>query len=156
MAEDAYSIYWEAPEHNHIEKSSDWYWVLGIVAIAGAITSIIFHDVLFSVVIILGAMTMVIVSHRHPRTIPFEISARGVRIDSTLYPYATLESYFLDEENHINPQLILKSKKMFVPLLILPIPDEYITEIENFVSRRLIEEELEEPFSHRLLEYFGF
>jgi hypothetical protein len=152
----ARSIYWEAPEHNHIEKSADWYWVLGILAIAGSVVSIIFNNVLFGVVILLGAMTMIITSFHKPRVIEFEVSARGVRIENTVYPYATLESYYLDEENLINPQLIVKSKKLFVPLLIIPIPEEYINEIELLISQRLPEEHLEEPFAHKLLEFFGF
>ncbi len=150
------SVYWEAPEHNHIEKSNDWYWILGIVAIAGSVASMIFGNVLFGVVIILGAMTMFIVSHRKPRVIEFEVSGRGVRIRNDFYPYATLDSYYLDEQNLINPQLIVKSKKLFVPLLILPIPEEYIDIIEKTISARLREEHLEEPFSHILLEFLGF
>ncbi len=152
----AHAVYWEAPEHEHIEKSSDWYWILGILAIAGSLTSIILGNVLLGILIPLAAFVMVLVSHRHPRTISFEVSARGVRVHDTLYPYATLESYYLDETNHIDPQLILKSKKLFVPLIIIPIPDEYINEIERLVSARLPEEHLEEPFSHKLLEFFGF
>ena len=36
MAEAIKAVTWEAPEHHHIEKRSDWFWVLGILAIAGA------------------------------------------------------------------------------------------------------------------------
>lgn len=156
MEETPKSIFWEAPEHHHAEKSSDWFWVLGIIAVAGSVTSIILGNVLFGVVILLAGSTLFIAAHQKPRTIKFEVSLRGVRIDTTLYPYATLDSYYLDEENHINPQLILKSKKFFVPLLIIPIPDEYIDEIEDLVSDRLPEEYMEEPLSHRMLELFGF
>jgi len=156
MEKSARSISWEAPEHYHIEKSNDWFWMLGILAVAGTAASLIFGDVLFAVVILLAAVTMFVVGHQKPRVIPFEVSLRGVRIDKTLYPYATLESYYLDEENHVNPQLILKSKKMFVPLLIVPIPDDHIDDIEDLVNDRLPEEYLEEPLSHRLMEFFGF
>lgn len=156
MQPSARSISWEAPEHHHIEKSNDWFWVLGILAIAGSVASIIFGNVLFGVVILLAATTMFIAAHQTPRVIDFEISVRGVRVDNTLYPYATLESYYLDEENHVNPQLILKSKKLFMPLIIIPIPDDYIDEIEDMVNDRLPEEFLEEPLSHRLFEFFGF
>jgi hypothetical protein len=156
MVEDVRSIYWEAPEHNHIEKSGDWFWILGIIAVTGAIVSIIFGNILFSIMILLGATTMALVGSREPRIIPFEVSGRGIRIDKTLYPYATLESFYLDEENHVNPQLILKSRKMFVPLLIMPIPGEYADLIDSTLGERLPEEELEEPLSHKLLEFFGF
>lgn len=150
------SVYWEAPEHHHIEKSSDWYWILSILAIAGSVASIIFGNVLFGVVIILAATTMIITSHRYPRVIEFEVSGRGIRIRNDLYPYSTLESFYLDEESPLGPQLLVKSKKMFVPLLILPIPEEYIEEIEHLIAPRLYEEHLEEPFSHHLLEFLGF
>jgi len=156
MSDGARSIYWEAPEHYQEEKSSDWFWMLGIAAIAGSVVSIIFHNVLFAIVILLAATTMFIVAHQKPRTIPFEVSLRGMRIDKTFYPYATLESYYLDEENHIDPKLIIKSKKTFVPLLIIPIPDQYIDDIETVVSSKLPEEFLEEPLPHQLLEFFGF
>ncbi len=156
MEETARSVYWEAPEHNHIEKTGDWYWILGIVAIAGSIASIIFGNMLFGIVILLGAVTMVITSHRTPRLIQFEVSQRGVRIEDTLYPYSTLDSFYLDEENHSGSQLIVKSKKLFAPLLILPIPEEYTDDIEDVIATRLREEHMEEPFSHKLLEFFGF
>ena len=156
MDETAHSISWEAPEHRHVEKTPDWYWILGIISIAGAVLSIIFDNALFGIVIILGAFTMMLVSHRKPRIIQFEVGERGVRIDDALYPYATLESYFLDENNIVNPQLILKSKKLFMMLLIIPIPIEHISHIESVVNARLPEEHLEEPFAHHILEYFGF
>lgn len=156
MEEIAHSISWEAPEHTHIEKTPDWYWMLGIIAFASAVASIIFDNALFGIVIILGALTMVLVSKREPRVIQFEVGARGVRIEDVLYPYATLESYFLDENNVVNPQLILKSKKLLMMLLIIPIPVEHISHIESIVNARLPEEHLEEPFAHKLLEYFGF
>jgi hypothetical protein len=156
MPDDVRSVYWEAPEHTHIEKTQDWYWLLGIIATTGAIVSIIFGNVLFSLVIILAATTMGIVGSRKPRIIPFEVSPRGIRIDSTLYPYATLASFYLDEENHVNPQLILKSKKVFVPLIIVPIPDEFSDEIDAILSARLPEQYMEEPLSNKLLEFFGF
>jgi hypothetical protein len=152
----AHSVSWEAPEHLHIEKTGDWYWILGIVAVAGSVASFIFGNVLFGVVILLGAVTMMIVSHRHPRIIPFEVSERGIRIDDLLYPYATLECFYLDEENTSNPQLIVKSKKMFVPLFIMPIPVEHAVHIDRIIGSRLPEEHMQEPLAHKILEFFGF
>lgn len=154
--EEVRSVSWEAPEHNHIEKTQDWYWILGIVGIAGSVASIIFGNVLFGVVILLGTVTMVIVSHQKPRIIGFEVSSRGVRIENDLYPYPSLESFFIDEENPMGPQLIVRPKKLFMPFLILPIPEEYTDDIEDLLAPRLKEEHLEEPFSHKLMEFLGF
>ena len=156
MKDDVRSVYWEAPEHTHIEKTPDWFWLLGIIAVTAAIVSIIFNNVLFAMVIVLGAVTMGLVGSKRPRIIPYEVSNRGIRIDNTLYPYATLESFYLDEEALVDLQLILKSKKLFVPLLIIPVPEEHADLIDSMLAERLPEEHLEEPFSNRLLEFLGF
>lgn len=156
MVNELRAITWEAPEHTHIEKSNDWYWALGIVAVAGAAAAVVFNDTLFALVILLGASTMVIVAMRKPKLMPFAVTTRGVRIGGELYPYSTLESFYIDEENNAGPQLIVKSHHLFTPLLILPIPEEYVDDIDDIISARLPEEHLEEPFSHKLLEFFGF
>lgn len=156
MVENFRAISWEAPEHQHIEKTTEWYWILGILAIAGSVASIIFGNVLFGLVIILGAVTMILTSHRLPKLMHFEVSIRGIRIEDKLYPFGTLESFCIDEEKYTGAQLIVKSKHLFMPLMIIPIPHEYIDEIEYILIPRLHAEHLEEPFAHRLMEFLGF
>jgi len=150
------AVTWEAPEHHHIEKGNDWFWALGLLAIAGSAAAFVFGNILFGVVILLGAITMAIFALNDPRIIPFAVTARGVRIGTVLYPYTTLESYCIDEEHEHGPHLFVKSERTFMPLLILPIPEEHIDDIEDLIGARLPEEMLEEPFSNRLLEFFGF
>lgn len=156
MREDIPSVYWEAPEHTHIEKSSDWYWAMGIIAVTASVTSIILNNVLFGIVILLGAMTVFITGNRKPRIIPFEVSVRGIRVENHLYPYTNLESWYLDEEHYTGPQLIVKSKKLLVPLIIIPIPEEFVQSVERLIAPRLIEEHLQEPLAHKILEFLGF
>jgi hypothetical protein len=156
MVEVARAITWEAPEHVHSEKTSDWYWALGIIALAGAGASIVFGNTLFGVVILLGAITMVLFALREPKMMEFAVTLRGIKVGSELYPYSTLESFYIDEEDPAGPQLFVKSERLFMPLIIVPIPEEYVDEIDDMVSARLHEEHLEEPFSHKLLEFLGF
>ena len=156
MFNDTRSVSWEAPEHRHIEKTTDWYWIVGIVAISASVVSIILDDILFSIVILLAATTMGIFGHRKPKILPFEISIRGVRVGETLYTYDSLEQYAIDEEAPEGPQLILRSRHYFMPLIILPLPEEYIDDIEAILGMKLPEVHMHEPLSHRLLEFFGF
>ncbi len=106
---DARTLYWEALEHTHPQRGSDWYWVLGIVAGAGAVAAILFGNVLFAVVILLAAMTLAIFATRGPSMIPYTVGPRGIRIGDELYPYSTLESFYLDEEAPGDVELLLKS-----------------------------------------------
>ena len=156
MNDETQAITWEAPEHRHIEKTSDWYWAVGIIAISASVVSIIFNNVLFGVVILLGASTMILFGHRRPKMMPFEVSTRGVRSGSDFFLFPSLESFTIDEDGPEGAQLILKSKHYFMPLIIIPLPEEYLDEISMLLRTKLPEEHLEEPLSHRLLEFFGF
>lgn len=156
MDETPRSIAWEAPEHNHTEKSSDWFWALAILTIAATATSLLFGNILFALVLALSGGVTGIAASRQPRTIPFAVTVRGIRIDNQIFPYGTLMSYCIDEENPLGPNLLLKSKKTFMPLLVIPIPDEYTDDIEDIIKAHLPEEHLEEPFFNKLLEFLGF
>ncbi len=149
-------IAWEAPEHHHFEKSTDWYWALGIICIAGAITMILFGNILFGIGILLAGVATALVSSRPPQMVTYSVSARGVRIGGNLHPYSTLRCFFLDEDHPRNLQLLLESKSGFTPLMVIPIPDDIAEEVEYLLEARLPEEHLEEPLGHRLLEFLGF
>lgn len=150
------SITWEAPEHHHFEKSPEWYVAIAIVALAGVIAAFLIGNILFGVVVILSGVVLAISSMRAPVTIPYAVTARGVRIDDRLYPYTSLESFYIDEDDPKGPQLLLRSEHLFSPLVVLPIPEDEIDDIEDILASRLPEEYLEEPFFTKLLEFFGF
>lgn len=150
------AVTWEAPEHHHIEKGSDWFWALGIVALCGAIAAFFFGNFLFAILILVGGAAMALAAAKRPSVIPFSVSTRGIRVGDKIFPYSTLEAYFIDEENPNGPQLLLRSKRLYMPLIIMPIPQEYVHEIEDLLVTRLPEEELEEPLANKILEMFGF
>ena len=156
MEEVTHTVTWEASSHERNEKGHDWFWGLGVLAFAAATAAFIFGDVLFGIVILLGAMTTAIFANHEPKQVQYAIFARGIQIGETAYPYTALDSFYLDEENINGPQLLIKAKSTFMPLIIMPVPKEYIDDIEDLVGARLPEEELEEPISKRLLEFFGF
>ncbi|MFT5849759.1 MAG: hypothetical protein ACI9H6_000575 [Patiriisocius sp.] len=156
MSEQARTISWEAYEHHHTEKGSDWYWVLGIITVAITITAILLGNMLFGILIFIAGLVTALHATRDPKVVPFAVTQRGLRIDDKLYPYSTLESFYIDEEDPIGPQLLCKSEKLFMPLLVLPLPEEYVEEIEDILASRLPEEYTEEPLAHKLLEFFGF
>lgn len=149
-------ISWEAPEHHHTEKGSDWYWALGIITISGAVTTIIFGNVLFGLVILLAGMVTALVSAKRPQLVSYTVSLRGVRIGQELHPYSSLKCFYINEEHPHHFELLLQSKNVFTPLFIIPVPDDAIEEIEYMLEERLPEEHLEESLGHRILEFLGF
>ena len=149
------TISWQGYEYTYHEKSSDWFWALGIVALSSAVTAIIFKNILFALLILIGAFAVALFAAKAPHLIHFEINRRGVAIDNVLYPFNTLESFWIDEDVHGHLSLILKSERVIMPYIIIPLHDE-TNEIRNILLGKLKEEELHEPISHKIFEFFGF
>ncbi len=150
------SITWEAPEHHHVEKGNDWYFALIIVVVALVIAAILFGNTLFALVIGLAGGALFISASKLPAVIPYAVTVRGIRIDDHVYPFSTLESYRIDEEDSRGPQLLIKSEKKLMPLMVMPIPMDHVDDIDDILKERLIEEDLEEPLIVKILELFGF
>lgn len=153
------SIKWQGHEYVHSEKSADWFWTLGIIAVAAAVAAILFGNALFALLILLGAGVAGMYAARHPDEVTFELSNKGLRTDDTLFPYGSLDAFWIDDEDpddDIPPKLILRSKKVLMPLLIVPIPFEIPqTEVRALLLQYLPETRLEEPVAHKLMERLG-
>ncbi len=156
MDESIRAITWEAPEHHHVERGSDWFWILGIIAVCGAVAAFFFGNYLFSLVILLSAGVMALRVVKPPRVVPFMVGKRGIRAGERLFPYGALESFCIDEEDERGPQLLVKSNRLHMPLIVMPIPEEHLEDIESLLRERLPEEELHEPLGNKLLEWLGF
>lgn len=150
------AVNWEAPEHNHTEKGGDWFFAFTIIFIAIVLAAVLLGNTLFALLMTIAGLTLAISASRRPSIIPFSVNVRGVRVGDELYPYSTLESYYIDEDEPKGPQLLLKARRHFMPLLILPLPPDYIDDVEEILTGRLPEEHLEEPFFVKILEIFGF
>ncbi len=152
----ARAITWEAPEHPYNDKGGDWFLALAIVIVALAIAAILFGNTLFALLIGVAGGALAVSAAKKPSVIPFAITVRGVRIDDRLYPYSTLRFYHIDEDDENGPQLLIMSKKRFIPIMVLPLPAQYVDDVEDIMRDKLEEKFIEEPFFIKLLEKFGF
>jgi hypothetical protein len=152
---ETFTLEWDAHEYEHKERSRDWFWAVGIVAAAGAITSIIFGNYIFAVLLLLCAFSLTLHINRPPETIHVVVSERGIERGRTLYPYQTLHSFWVDEI-HPHKKIILKSKKLLVPLIVVPLGEADGERVRTALLRALPEEPLRLPLLESILEYFGF
>lgn len=153
----ATKIEWKALEHHHEEKSNDWFWATGIVTVGIAVLSVYFNNLLFAILILLAAFASILNSHTRPRILNYSLTRKGITVGKKLYPYSELESFWvIDEEVH--DKILVRSKKTFMPLLVLPYdssktdPDE----IADFLLDFLDEEEMDESLLQILMERLGF
>lgn len=150
------SFSWQTPEYVYTEKTQDWYWTVGIISAALVVTSIIFGNILFALIIAIGAFSLALFASRKPRIVSVDITERGITIDKMLYQFAALQSFSLDEEHFAGPRLLLKSKKVVMPLISVPVVGGNHDELREFLAKHLTEESFQEGFLQTLFERLGF
>ncbi|MEI6191201.1 MAG: hypothetical protein WCP24_02435 [bacterium] len=150
------SLTWQAPEYHHYKRSTDWFWAVGIITICIAVLAFIFNNALFGILILLSAGILVFYALRTPEDVEYEINKRGIMVGKELHPYMTLEAFWIETRNNIEPKIILKSKKSFLPYIIIPVHNDSADEVADVLRNFLEEKELSEPSAHKVMEYLGF
>ncbi len=150
-------IEWVAPEYVHVEKSQDWYWVLGLLAVAASVGAMLFNNVLFALLILISSFVLALFAGRKPNNVHFALAQRGVRIDDALYPFSNLKSFSIAElsPNHV-AKLILEPKAHFAMSVYIPLLNVDVDHVHDFLLDFLPEESHEEPLIHHLMEWLGF
>lgn len=151
-----FKIEWNAHEYEHKERGSDWFWAVGIISVSVAIAAVIFGNIIFGILVLIGAFTLSIFANRPPSTLQVTVDEKGITRGNIRYPYETLDSFWIDIE-HPHKKIILKSEKLFMPLIIIPLEDGVnLEELHDTLSQFMSEEFHALPWVERVLEYLGF
>lgn len=151
------TLSWDTVEYLHQEKTSDWYWIVGIVSLSIAIIAVIMNNVIFAILIIVSSFTLMLFASRKPSLVEVDIDSTGIRVGKTMYPYRHLDSFWVETREN-NDRILLKSKKVLVPLIIIFIEEDQVhpSDVREMLMKYLPEEEHSEPFLEKLLVYLGF
>ena len=149
-------ISWSAPEYKRKEKTADWYWAVILISFAIVVTSIITHNILFAILIVISTAILMSFSITAPKIIQININQKGVAIEKEMYPFATLESFWVESQDEENLKIILKSKKLIMPLITIPLEEHRHLDVREFLLQYLPEVEMHEPLSQKLMEKLGF
>ncbi|HEY6019761.1 MAG TPA: hypothetical protein VIY48_07620, partial [Candidatus Paceibacterota bacterium] len=90
-------IAWIVHTHEHKERSTDWYWTLGLSAVVGIALSIYFNNPLLAGIILIAAGSIGTLAARGPRTHWVRVTTRGIVMDGTLYPWESVRSFYVEE-----------------------------------------------------------
>ncbi|MEQ1561475.1 MAG: hypothetical protein ABL899_01990 [Nitrospira sp.] len=148
-------ISWKAPEYIHSEKTTDWYWIVGIITISIAVIAVILNNIIFGILIVTASFTLSLFASRKPSLVDITIDNSGVTSGKIKYPYSNLESFWV-ETRDAHHRIILKSKKLFMPFIVLLIENADPEQIHSTLSKYLKEEEHTEPLLEKIIIYLGF
>jgi len=159
MADDG-GISWSVDTHEHHDHSTDWYWGLGLLAIAGAVLALFFGNLLFAVIIVMAAGSIGVLALRGPREHAVRLTDRGLAMDGTLYRWSAVESFWIEDERTLpagrEPRLFVSTKGVLHPQLVIPLGDKTrALSVRNYLRRHAHEEEQQAHLGEHLAELFG-
>jgi len=149
-------ITWKIEEYAHRDKGPDWFWALGVIAIAGASIAVIYHNTLFAIFIAIAALILGVYAARKPEIIDIAISDSGIKIRTYFYPYEKIKSFGIDEYPAGN-HLIIETTRVVAPVISISLPLTIDADgLAALLRTKIPEKEHAEHLSHKIMEHLGF
>jgi hypothetical protein len=125
------------------------------MAVAAAAVSVWLGNLLFAIVILVGVGSLGALFLRGPREHAVRIDNRGIHIDGTLYPYRSIQSFWVERDPGY-PRLYLMTHAVVAPHVTLPLESVVQAEQVRSYLKRIVREEEQEPhFGEHLANMFG-
>jgi hypothetical protein len=153
-------LQWSALEYEEKERSHDWFWALGIIVVTSSIAAIIYGNYFFAVLLILSGVLLGFFAIKKPDVVFYELNEKGLQAKNRLYPYDNIKSFWVqrtDEELKHRPTLFIKSQRVFMPVISIPIDMSLAAQIRSMMlQKNVTEEEMKEHVSEKIMDSLGF
>jgi len=142
MARDALFT-WEGREYDYNPKSTDWYWALGIIAVALVLAFILFGNYLLALLVTIAAAALAVHAANEPPVHRFRLIEQGIVIGDELHPFESMVSFSVleDVEGELPPILSIKTESWLSPHLLIPLTGVDADMIYGYFLQHVDEEE---------------
>jgi hypothetical protein len=149
---------WEGREYDHTPKSSDWYWALGIVAVASTVASILFGNLLLGFLIIIAAIAIALHATKEPSVHTFRLVETGIMIGDDLHSFERMISFSVleDIEGEFPPILSIKTESWHSPHLVIPLAGVDADMVYAHLLHKVDEGEHHHSFNDLVAAWLGF
>lgn len=143
-SQDSETVHWIALEYISAEKGSLWFIVFGIVAaILIAVDILFIKSYTFSVLVVVMALAVVILSRRPPRQINYTLSGQqGLYVGEDLHHFSEFKAFGLINDDEGNHSIMLTPIKRFSLGVSVYFPQEVGEQIVDILGARLPMQEL--------------
>ena len=147
---------WDAANSYARVRTRNWYAAFIFITGALATYAIVVKDWLFLVFIAIGAGFVFLKGYMQPKIFHYGITQQGIVVNSRLYPFNLLETFWIHQPLHGYHELVLLSKKTTMTELRIPLGEKNPEKIHDIVIQHLaIEEDPEESFADILHRVVG-
>jgi len=150
-------VEWETLEYAHRQKSKDWFWAVGVLGGAIALVSIFVGNLLFAIFVGLATFSLMMYGSRKPEKILIAISTKGIHMGNEFFPYQTLDSFWIHEEENGALLTILSKERNILPHITFEVHPDIDPEALRDLLLDYVDEEFQ-PLSltESVFSYLGF
>ena len=155
---DVVIVEWEGREYDHSPKSADWYWALGIIAVAAALASVLFGNYLLAVLVVIAAAALALHAAKVSPLHRFRLVEKGLTIGDELHPFERMVSFSVleDVEGELPPLLSIKTESWFSPHLVIPLAGVDADAVYAYFLHHVDEDEHKHSFTDLVAAWLGF
>ncbi len=149
---------WEGREYDHNPKSADWYWVIGIIAVASIIAAVLFGNYLLALLIFIAAVSLALHAVRQPPLHRFRLVEQGLIIGDELHPFERMISFSVleDVEGTLPPMISIKTESWFSPHLVIPLAGVDADAVYAYFLQHVDEGDHQHTFTDLVAAWLGF
>lgn len=149
-------ISWTASEFIAYQKGVGWYLAaFFVILVVATITYLLSSDYISVGAIVLIGFLFIGLASRKPRVLTYEISSQGIKIGNKLYPYGTLKSFAVIEEESMRSIDILPLQR-FMPAVSMYYEPQDENAIVEALGAYLPQEERKQPYIDKLMHRIRF
>ena len=143
-------ISWKVAEYVEHQRTADWYWWIGLIAVTMLGFAIWEKSFLFGVLVLLSWFVITLYAARPPRTLNIAISENGIVVENNLYPWANLKSFWIFYNPPLKQELSVESKKTLMPYIKIPLGETSPEKVKKIISKFIPEIEQQESLIDNL------
>lgn len=151
---------WKAREFQNFEKTNDWFWAVGLIAVVGAVLAFWRGSVSFGILILLAGFAMILFGNvKHPEH-SILINEDGLMVDENKFLWKDVTGFAIveDPQNPFSKKVIFETTRPVAPKISLPIDRSVINPdgLKNFLIAHSTEKELKESVVKAIAEKVRF
>ncbi len=149
---------WEGREYDYNPKSADWYWAVGIIAIAGTIAAVLFSSYLIAVLIVVATIAVALHAAKEPTLHHFRLVEAGIMVGEDLHLFQRMTSFCVleDTQGELPPILSIKTESWHSPHLLIPLEGVDEDMVYAYLLHHVDEEEHHHTFNDLVAAWLGF
>ena len=148
-------IEWQAPEYKHKEKSIDFFWTIGVIALMMFVVTIWQQNYIFAIFILVSALSLFLFSIRQPQIMTFIIETSGFSLGKDKYEWKKIKGFHIKKESD-KAILLIEINKYLLPVYTIPLPLDIADQVRDSLTKVIPNIELEESKSMKFMEKLGF